>query len=431
MIFLIIGFFIILYALNNYHKAFCLFLIYKAVLVTNITVVSIPGIPMLTLDLFMTMYFTLLFFYKKESIYAESSPFPYSKPFKILAVSWLVSSIFAYAGFINVVSQYIRELFTNLIIVWLIWKNIRTKSDIIYLLKGFSIVFLLASVYGLYEHTFLVNPIADYEETLVSDQSKAINFYYDSEIGRGYRIKSFFEHPIGAGANWALFVVFFYSMILSFKIKLSRIYLYIGIITTLISIVCLFYTNSRSPILFLCISILSFLKLKDKKTYGIIIILLITILICLPFFSQYTILFLSLFDSNAQEELGGSDLLMRLDQFAAAIELMSQSPIWGLGYKFNEVISGNLVTRLWGLESIWLIALTCFGILGVYAYSLLAYYSLVKIPKKIRSREIFFLSLAYWVLITVTTIPGMLVYFYYTILIIYIKLRANKIIPVR
>ena len=62
MIFLVIGLFIILIGIKKLKKGFCLFLFYKVFLVTNITIISIPGVPLLTLDLFMTIVFLLLFF---------------------------------------------------------------------------------------------------------------------------------------------------------------------------------------------------------------------------------------------------------------------------------------------------------------------------------------------------------------------------------
>ena len=67
MIFLIIGLLIIFIAFRNYKKGFYYFLFYKVCLVTNITVISVPGLPLLTLDVFMTLVFIVLF-YKDEEV---------------------------------------------------------------------------------------------------------------------------------------------------------------------------------------------------------------------------------------------------------------------------------------------------------------------------------------------------------------------------
>ena len=146
------------------------------------------------------------------------------------------------------------------------------------------------------------------------------------------------------------------------------------------------------------------------------------LLLLAPLFSDYTNNIMSLFDSKAQEKVGGSNAEMRFEQLAAAIKLMSQSPILGLGYKFMNVMNTSLVSALLGLESMWFRILTQFGMLGVVANLYLAYYSLIKIPKLYKSRPLFFLSLAYWVTASLTSVPGMKMYFYYFVLIVFIKM---------
>lgn len=427
MVFFIVGLLIIIYGLYDYKRAFLFYLIFKIFLVTNISIVSLPGIPMLSLDLFMVICFYLLFSFKKNLI-KENSPFPFKKAFIFLAVSWFISSIFAYVGFNNAITQFIREVFTNLILVWLIWKNLTSKEDVYFLVKGFTIAFFITCIYGFYEHSILDNPLANYEMTLVKDQSRALNFMYDAEYGRGYRVKSVFEHPIGAGANWALFIIFFYVLFLVYKIKLNKTFLYFGIVVSILSIICLFYCNSRSPFLFLLIGSFSFINVRNKSTYLLLFIIGTVFYFCLSLFSEQASLISSIFNTSKQDDIEGSSSLdMRLDQLDAAITLMLQSPIWGFGYKFVSVLNNTLVYRLLGLESIWFQALTTFGLLGVLANSYLAYVSIVKIPKLYRSKSIFFITLAYWVLISATSVPGMLTYFYYLIVIILIKLSRQQI----
>lgn len=146
--------------------------------------------------------------------------------------------------------------------------------------------------------------------------------------------------------------------------------------------------------------------------------------IIVPFFSDYTDNFLSLFDTKAQARVGGSNADMRLDQLAAALSVMANSPIVGLGYKFMNVMNTKSVAALLGLESMWFQILTQFGILGTLANIYLAYYALLKVPKRFKSQPLFFFSLAYWLTASLTSVPGMKMYFYYFIIIVFIKLSS-------
>ena len=61
MVFILIGFLIIVYALQRFKKGFFIYLAFKLLLVTNITLISMPGIPLLTLEDFMNIFFVLYY----------------------------------------------------------------------------------------------------------------------------------------------------------------------------------------------------------------------------------------------------------------------------------------------------------------------------------------------------------------------------------
>ena len=429
MIFTIIGIIIILIGILKFKRGFYLFLFYKLVLVTNITVIALPGVPLLTLDVFMTMIFFYLYYRNRNQIGFEVKPFPLKKPFRFVVFSYFLSTVFAYVGFISAFSQFIGQAVCEFAFAWLMWKVI-DKDDIIYLIKGFTFMFFLACTYGFYEKVSQNNPIVLYEMSLMSDSDIAIDFLVEDDSYRGYRVQSFFEHAIGAGINWGLFAVFAFSMMWVYRIRLP-LKNKIGILlTSLLCIPCLFFANNRGAIVFFFIALLSVVNLKDAKFYFRITMAFALLLLLEPLFSEYTNNILSLFDPKAQEQVGGSNAEMRFEQLAAAIELMKLSPIVGLGYKFMNVMHTSLVAALLGLESMWFRILTQFGLLGVVANLYLAYYSLIKVPKLYKSMPLFFISLAYWITASLTSVPGMKMYFYYLILIVYIKMsdvyRYNK-----
>lgn len=424
MIFLIIGLIIIFIGIRNFKKGFYFFLFYKVLLVTNITVLSIPGIPLLTLDMFLTALFLILYFQKKQKMHLEYVQFPYSKPFKWMAISYFLSTLFAYIGFAGAFSQYIGQILTEFVFAWLMWKII-DREDIGYIIKGLTFMFFLSCMYAFYEKFTLTNPIQKYELTLVNDASRAIDFLASDDINRGYRVQSFFEHAIGAGVNWGMFIVLYFTLTTIYKYKLKSKFC---LITAILCIPCVFFANARGPLVFLMVSALSLVDLKNKNFYRLVIVGVILLVVASPLLSDYFDNLLSIFDSKAQEKVGGSNAEMRFDQLDAAIELMKQSPLVGFGYKFMFVLHTSLVKRLLGFESIWFKIFTQFGLLGFFVNLMLVYYSLIKVPRHYKSRPILFLSLSYWITASLTSIPGMLMYLYYLILIIFIKLSNRYLI---
>lgn len=418
MIFLLIGLLIIFVAIRNYKKGFYYFLFYKVCLVTNITVLSIPGIPLLTLDLFMTMVFLALYYKDKGKIHKEVLAFPYKKPFIWIAVIYFISTVFAYIGFVGAFSQYVGQMISEFAFAWLMWKIV-DKNDFAYLLKGLSIMFFISCVYAFYEKFTHSNPIQQYEVTLVNDASRAIDFLVADDPNRGYRVQSYFEHAIGAGINWGMFIVMFFSFVVVYKLKINS---RLALLTALLCVPCVFFANARGPLVFLFIGALSLVNLKNKRFYRLVVVCIVLLIVASPFLSDYIDNVLSIFDSKAQSEVGGSNAEMRFDQLDAALALMMQSPVWGLGYKFMNVFQNSLVHRLLGFESMWFTIFTQFGLLGFFVNVMLAYYSLIKIPRHYHSKPLFFFSLAYWVTASLTSVPGILMYLYYLIIILFIKM---------
>jgi O-Antigen ligase. len=425
MIFIIIGLAILLYGFSNVKKAFLIFLIFKMFLVTNITMVSIPGVPLLTLDLFMTICFSLLIYFRRRKIKLDRTAFPYWKPFKWLMISWFFSTVFAYVGFGTAVSAFVKDLFLLIVTPYLMWLMITDKKDILFLLKWIAIVMIPICIYGIYEYTIQSNPLAEYETTLISDKSKAINFSYGTDDFRGYRVQSVFEHAIGAGINWGMFIVLYFTLKIKLKFPIGRNVGKLSICAILLSMPCVIFSNSRAPLVFIMISSLAFINLRSKKFYRYIFIAALLGIIVLPYFSDYANNLLSIFNSSAREKVGGSTSEMRFEQLGAAFALMMKSPLFGLGYKFLTVIDNSLTDAILGMESTWFQILTTFGMLGVVSNIVYVYFSLVVIPKKYGSLPVLFISLAYWMTASMTSVPGMLMYFYFLIIICFIKLSPK------
>ncbi len=426
MIFQLIAIIIILYSFKNYKKAFLWFMLYKVFLNTNINFLSIPGIPILSVDDAMIMAFIALYYLKKEkkvtSIYMKGQgKFPFKLPFTLITISWTVSTVFAVSGFGTAVSAYMKNILEYIVMTFLMWRLINTKEDLQFLIRGFTFAFLICGLYELYEVATQSNPLADYESTLVTDASRAVDFgNYEGDEQRGFRAKSVFSHPIGAGINYALYIIItlFFLMRTKLKFKINRVII-LG--TCLLSLACIIMTKSRGPYLFMLIGAMAFINMKSRKFYRYAIILALALIIILPYFSDQLDIFTSIFSSQAQEKVGGSDADMRFQQLACAMALMAMSPVYGLGFKYLNEIQNAYTWGLLGGESIWFSVIPQFGIIGIIAYVFMVYWTIIKLPMKYKSFPIFFISLAYWAVNTSTSVPGMQFYLYYLILVLIIK----------
>lgn len=423
MIFTLIGIILIIYSFKNFKRAFLWLLVFKLFLVTNITIIAIPGIPLLKWNMFLIAIFFLQYLQKRKKLQVENTPFPYEKPFKVLILSWFSSTVFAYIGFVGAVSQFVGTVFEELVIVWLMWKLIDVKKDLPFIIKWFSIAFFCISLYGFYEHQIQANPLVEYEATIIGDEERAVFFTYDADIERGYRVQSVFEHAIGAGINWCLYLIFIFSLWITYRYQFNRRVFVLA--SALLGVPCLFFTNSRGPILFLMIAILSVINLRNKKVYEFLVICLIGFVVLSPYLADYAMNIISIFDTKAQQQVGGSNAEMRIEQLVAAVTLMQEAPLFGLGFKFMTEMNNALTAALLGLESMWFRILTQFGLFGIIANFYYAYYALWKIPRYYQSKTVFFVSVAYWIVASLTSVPGMLMYVYYLFIIIFIKLSLQ------
>ena len=414
MLFTLIGFYIILLGLNNLKKGFLSFLIFKLFLTTNIALVSVPGIPLLSLDLFLIIFYYIIYSLREKKCSCSES-FPFKIPFSVVILSYFFSTLFAYVGFAHALTRCILTICEEILIIWLIWRIVDIK-DYNFLLKGFTISFFFISIYGCMEYFLQFNPLMEYEISLLGDEDRAVGGGYGTDHdARGYRVQSVFEHPIGGGMNMGMYIIFILIVYLKFKIKISN--MPIVLITMVLSITCIFFSNSRGPFLFLMICLLPFIKLRLSKAFFMGIGVFMVIALVVSNIPEYSTLFSSFFSESANDDMEGS----RFNQLSAAIAVMLQSPLFGLGFKFEDVFYNGYVDDLLRMESIWFFALTTLGLFGVFSYLLLAFYSIIRIPLKYKSKHLFFISLAYWVTASLTSVPGFHFHIYYLILFYIIK----------
>lgn len=140
MIFYIVGAFLVIYSFFDYKKSFFLFVGFKFFLNGNITLVSIPGVPQLSLDLFLTGFYSLFYYSKKQFRKAKIS-FPLVTPFLIYIISNFLSMLFGIAGIGNEFSNFLKALFLDCLMIFMIWEIIEDKNDFQDLFEIVTVVF--------------------------------------------------------------------------------------------------------------------------------------------------------------------------------------------------------------------------------------------------------------------------------------------------
>lgn len=409
MIFIVAGFCIMLYSLNHFKRGLCIYLAFKLILVTNITLLSIPGLPLLTLEDFMNIVFVFLFLYRrKKNGYGNAKyGLPWQLPFIMLTVSILLSSICSIAGITSELSVFIKYLFGDILIIYVTWETIETKDDFEFLYKLIIWIFLFSCVYGLFEYAIQTNPIKLYEATLNTDATKQILFDY-STTERGYRISSIFEHSIGAGINWGIYVAFVLYNNVSGNRKMP--YRFLSVITAVLCVICIVLTKMRTPLVFLIIACFGSFNFKSKKTYfsfTIVLAAIVLVLLNIDESSDIYRVISSLLSSKSTSSVGGSTFDGRINQLRIAIDLLSSSFVFGLGSKYQLGLSYASYAGIYGSEGLLLYVLPSFGLLGLCSYIYYFLYSIVKIPRYFKSKQLCFLMLAYLVSYLVSSLPGM------------------------
>lgn len=420
MPFYVVGIALIAYSLIDFDRSLFLFIGFKFFLNSNITVISIPGVPSLSLDLLMSIVYVALYLVKRKKGKAKHS-FPLITPLLLIYLSSAISAVFSIAGIGSELTNLIKNIFLDFIVIVILWETLERQKEFKYLFNVITIVILISCVYAIFEYSVNTNPLSIYEATLNHDASKIIDASYEINA-RGYRVNSIFEHCIGAGVTWSIYSLFvLYSYVYKncfIKIK------WFHLVLALFAAFCVVLTKMRSCIIFFAIGSIGLFNFRKKKTIKITAVVILSLIIVFAFGlipEELSLIMGSITNAKYQDMISGSTISMRIDQFAAAIELLMINPLFGLGERFQDVLSNSITVRLFGSESIWLLAITRRGILGVISEIVFFYYLVVKLPKMYSSKPMFWVSLSYFLTYTITTLPGIIMPCFYFFIMFYIK----------
>ena len=175
MVFIFIGIIIIFCGIKNYKYGLIIYLGFKLFLVNNISIISIPNFPLLTLEDFMNIIFVLIYFLKrskKEINICEKFEIPWQLPFIVLTISIFFSTIFGKAGVIMEFTAFIKYTFENILLIMIIWNVLNTEEDFKLAFNIITMIMIISAVFGIMEYKMQFNPLKRYESTLINDETK-------------------------------------------------------------------------------------------------------------------------------------------------------------------------------------------------------------------------------------------------------------------
>lgn len=407
---------ILLYGCINFKKGLILFFVYQlfwySTLVFQVSVLS------LNTSILLTVVFCFLYILNKKSYKQCKYLFPFRLPFILVISSYLITCFFAISGFGTEFTRSLNYILKDYILIWLMWNVLEDEKDFEYLFKCITLVILFGCVYGLVEYFTKTNPILNFK-ILLSSGTIAV---YDSSGLRGYRLTSYFEHPIGAGMVFALYSTFtLYLWISKKSLPLKNI----SLLTALLCIPCLMLTKMRSAMLFFIITLFIFFNRQifcKKKTWYLILMILFLSPVIVYISKDSIKILLNLFTTNKSMEIGGSSLSMRINQLTAILNIMKTSPIFGLGETFrNYLIRSSYTDAALGYEGLWFEQAVMHGIYGIITKIILIYYTVFKIPKKFKVKEVSVISAAYWLVYTFSSIPSFRTFYLWIVIFYFIK----------
>ncbi|MFH2060535.1 MAG: O-antigen ligase family protein [Pseudomonadota bacterium] len=359
-----------------------------------------------------TCFFVYFIFFQRKIFYNKER-FPLKIAFILCLTSILISTVFSNVDFLSAITRALRDVINIYLFIYILWSVLRNKEDIVFLIMGFSYIFIILGLYGFYEKFIGANPLIDYQISL-NPTYNVIQWIYNEERLNFGRVRSAILHPIGFGVYLSIILSFYFFIQNKFE-KFWEQTLYLKIFLFLLCICCLFFTNSRGPMLYLFISVPFAFSFKNPKTYQFMYIGIIGIFFAWNFIEPYFLNIISIYDRSAAFSVGGSTLDMRIYQFKTALNLFSSSPLIGLGIKSMD----NLLNRtgILGGESIWLWLLIERGILGCVSHIILIIY-IAKIGKGEMKYFLWGSTLAWLITTSVTSTPGIEISFFLTIILI-------------
>ena len=213
------------------------------------------------------------------------------------------------------------------------------------------------------------------------DDNDFISDMIDYERGElSFRAQTIYRHPLSLGQYLLALLPIFLS-----KRKFTLRFIFIAMICILVIL-----TGSRSSLFPLIIILMWAFKNITSHVIPKMLFLLLTIIVCISFVPDRErkkvsekvepfVASLAFWDDKKQSDndIKGSSMEMRLNQFDAALKEIEGNPIFGRGYWYRDYYISKhnaLHPDLLGFESVLLLQLVERGWLGLFTFFFLIFY---------------------------------------------------------
>lgn len=403
----------------NYKKALYLWAVFSLAMHLGICIkFTSPAISVL----FVVNLAFLLYFFKCKKR-KESKQFVLSKIFEITVISSLLTSfcLFPFSSASKELISTVNTVVNTFVILYLIDNEVKTEKDIHSICKCLYLFILISVFYGLYVIIMVSNPIIEWEQSFVP-AAMSDKIIASTETFRGVKAQSFF----GGATQFATYVYLTAILFLAEKTKNTHKISYVSILLLLVALMICFLSKTRAAIFAgLCATLYMLLKQGVKTKFKILLLILVILPLISPFLSDNLSFITSIYDPNAQDAIGGSDLEMRSMQMQVVAEIASANPIFGIGTTGYANISALQIDGLYGAESVWFHLLMERGIVGVCVYIYIFYYTVKSIS---RERKVYITMAAmFWLILHTLSTTGLSEYFYMFTFLILRKLDTINI----
>lgn len=244
----------------------------------------------------------------------------------------------------------------------ILWKCLDSKKQIDYAIKWLVIIMTIATLIGLFEAFFRINPVHEIIQKIFVVEDFAFD---DTRVRFGLkRCNSIFSYFSTYGI--ATFVTFIVLYVKVFMLKEKERWL------TSLMFLCAFAsfsTGSRATFLGLFLALFMLLAQKKflKSETGITMIVISILLLPVLLKVGYQVMD-SMVNSDTSKYASGSSSDLREMQWGICLSYFLNSPIVGNGrmYIWETVKEANY--GLLGAESIWFSILVDYGLLGAFAF---------------------------------------------------------------
>lgn len=219
------------------------------------------------------------------------------------------------------------------------------------------------------------------------------NLYYAGWDEHLYRMFSTFLDPNFAGAFLVLLLLFLLGLLQSKHLQ-SRRNNIVGIGGTILTIVAIFLTYSRSTFVMFIVSLISYFVLTRQKRFIFFAIFIL-------------VLGIALLPKNLRSEgvhlLRTASIKARIDSYRGAITIFRDSPIYGVGfnsYRYAQKRYGFLDDSTWqathagaGVSNSFLFLLATTGVIGFFLYFNFWYQALKQLlATRTKGQNLYFIS---------------------------------------